>query len=271
MTWMTIDQDKCIKCGLCRADCPRGALLFTDDYLPVPEESKACVHCGHCAAICPPGAVTLDGLTPEELDQTPQAGQELFAPLSGLMRSRRSIRDFKRDPLGRALLEEVMEAVNYAPTGANMRSVRWTIVQSPDELKRLASIVVEWMRSNLDAVAGTPYEEVYKMISRQWDEGKDFILWHAPALAVAHAKAPVVTPMHDCVIAITYLELAAWSKGIGSCWGGFFNRCAGEYKPMRDALGLEEGEAIYGSLMLGYPAQRYPRLPHRAPAPISWK
>ena len=54
---ITVDTERCIGCGLCKADCAarnieiraQKAVILTPD----------CVLCGHCAAICPRGAVSL--------------------------------------------------------------------------------------------------------------------------------------------------------------------------------------------------------------------
>ena len=271
MPWIEIDEDKCTKCGLCAADCPRGELLFSEEITPNDEQQMWCIHCGHCAAICPTGALSLDEIAPEQLgdaEGTPLPG---FSSVAQLMSTRRSIRSFTSSPLGRDTLNELLAAANYAPTGANGRTVRWTVVDTPAELENIASIVIDWMRASQPSMAGTPYETIFKTLVDNWDAGVDCILWRAPALAVAHASKHMITPQQDCVIAITYLELAAWSQGIGSCWAGFLNRCASLHKPLRDALGLEEDEGVYGSLMLGHPSRTYAKIPHRAPSPVIWK
>jgi nitroreductase/NAD-dependent dihydropyrimidine dehydrogenase PreA subunit len=271
MSWIKIDEDKCTKCGLCAADCPRGDLLFSPEIVPNSAEKMWCIHCGHCAAICPTGALDLDGIPPERLNDTDGAPLPRFSSVAQLMSTRRSIRAFTSRPLGREALGELLEAANYAPTGANGRTVRWTVVDTPEELKKVASMVIDWMRASQPSVAGTPYETIFKTLVDNWDDGVDCILWDAPVLAVAHASKHMITPQQDCVIAITYLELAAWANGVGSCWGGFLNRCASMHKPLRDALGLDEDEGVYGSLMLGYPSRTYAKVPHRAPSPVIWK
>ena len=51
---MTITQDACMGCGVCAAECPKGAISFTDEsgfVLPVIDAS-ACVDCGKCVKVC---------------------------------------------------------------------------------------------------------------------------------------------------------------------------------------------------------------------------
>jgi len=51
---VTITQENCMGCGLCAAECPKGAISFTDEngfILPVIDRS-ACVDCGKCVKVC---------------------------------------------------------------------------------------------------------------------------------------------------------------------------------------------------------------------------
>ncbi|MEW5762084.1 MAG: NADH-quinone oxidoreductase subunit NuoF, partial [Bacillota bacterium] len=47
--------EECVRCGLCRASCPAGAVVeTTDDYYIDP---TLCTRCGTCAAVCPMGCI----------------------------------------------------------------------------------------------------------------------------------------------------------------------------------------------------------------------
>lgn len=52
---MKIDQDKCLHCGACAANCPVQAIKEKDGKFEIGEE---CVECGACAANCPAGAIS---------------------------------------------------------------------------------------------------------------------------------------------------------------------------------------------------------------------
>jgi nitroreductase len=81
----------------------------------------------------------------------------------------------------------------------------------------------------------------------------------------------MATAAVDCSIALTYLELAAFTMGLGACWAGWFNFAANHYAPLTEALGLPEGHAAFGAMMLGHPRHRYQRIPRRKQPDIVWR
>jgi nitroreductase len=60
-----------------------------------------------------------------------------------------------------------------------------------------------------------------------------------------------------CIIALTYLELAVTSFGLGACWAGYFSAAANMGPPMKKALGLPEEHNSFGAMMVGYPKYKY--------------
>jgi len=47
-----IQNDVCIGCGTCEAECPVGAISVGDDGKYV-INAELCVECGACAGVCP--------------------------------------------------------------------------------------------------------------------------------------------------------------------------------------------------------------------------
>ncbi|MGQ9596920.1 MAG: 4Fe-4S binding protein [Thermoproteota archaeon] len=57
---LSINADKCIKCGICVKVCPYGALEREDPTgIPTPDQGK-CDNCGLCISICPSRAISLE-------------------------------------------------------------------------------------------------------------------------------------------------------------------------------------------------------------------
>ena len=66
-----------------------------------------------------------------------------------------------------------------------------------------------------------------------------------------------------CTIALTYLELAAPSIGLGCCWAGYFYAAATTFPPLQEALALPKNHQCFGAMMAGYPKFNYHRMPLR--------
>jgi nitroreductase len=105
----------------------------------------------------------------------------------------------------------------------------------------------------------------------RWEDGKDIIFRDAPVVIVAHAAKEDLMAQTSSTIALSYLELAATSMGIGCCWAGYFNAAAVNFPPMIEALRIPGGNQCMGAMMVGYPKYKYHRLPMRKQPEITWR
>lgn len=56
ITKALIDQNKCVKCGKCKAVCPHDAIIELDKYKV---KKERCIGCGQCANNCPQNAIEM--------------------------------------------------------------------------------------------------------------------------------------------------------------------------------------------------------------------
>jgi len=272
MPLFVVDPARCQRDGVCVAECPtRIIALRSGDATPhVPAEAEeGCRHCGHCVAVCPSGAITLHGTRPEQLARVRtdlSLGPEHVAHF---LRARRSIRTFTPRPVARETLAALLDIARFAPSASNRQPVTWLIVYDAAEIQRLAGLTADWMRANLPAQPPAAQRNVQRFIDG-WDAGLDMICRGAPHLLIACAAADYPWATADCAIALTYVELAAPSFGLGTCWGGIFTNAARQSQPVQDALALPAGLAVFGALLIGNPRYRYGRVPERNAARILW-
>jgi nitroreductase len=186
-------------------------------------------------------------------------------------RARRSIRVYKDEPVDRDALRRLIEVARYAPTGHNFQPVEWLAIADKDEVHRLAGLVVDWMKSMIKDHPEQAEQWHMSNIVLAWRFGIDVVLRGAPALVVTHAEKINPAAPAACTIALSYLELAAPSFGLGGCWAGFFDAALASYPPLREALGLPPGHIGLGSMMLGAPRYSYHRLPLRREPKITWR
>jgi nitroreductase/NAD-dependent dihydropyrimidine dehydrogenase PreA subunit len=270
----TVDADKCSHDGICVAVCPYNIIELRDKGdvpTPVAEKEALCLRCGHCEAFCPHGALTLNDrpfkqVEPirDELKVTPgQTGQ--------LMRSRRSIRHYKSQPVERQTLQQLLDIARHAPSGMNGQPVHWLVIYDTQELRRLAGLAIDGMRQLVKD--NSPLAEMMQFTSMisAWEKGEDAICRNAPHLIVAHAHQKIMSAPTDCVIALTYLELAAPTFGLGVCWAGHFRIAVNAWAPLREALELPPEHAMYGAMMIGRPRYRYQQIPERKEARVTWR
>jgi nitroreductase len=208
------------------------------------------------------------------IDQCPPVRKELRLDpehCEHFLRSRRSIRNYKDQAVPRADIARVIEMARYAPSGHNSQCAEWLVLDSRDELRRLAGIVTDWMRWMMESMPETANAWHLDRTVKRWEKGEDVILRGAPVAIVAHAAEDNRMAPSTCTIALSYLELAATSLGLGCCWAGYFNAAATTFPPMKEALALPAGHQCFGSMMLGYPKFSYSRLPLRKSPLISWR
>jgi nitroreductase/ferredoxin len=274
MNLFTIDQKKCKRDGICVQDCPAQVIAMAkkgDFPSPIEDAEEFCINCGHCVAVCPHGAITLSAMPLETC--RPLRKDLLPGPehVRQLLLARRSIRLFKKKPVPHKVLEDLIDVARYAPTGSNKQQVHWLVLTDPAELRRFAGLVVDFARENLPGLADADMVKRTKRLITAWESGRDPILRGAPNVVLVHSPSDLPFTEADCVIALTYLELYAYAKGLGTCWGGYFTAAANFYPPLTRALGLPAGHICCGTVMLGYPKFGYERIPQRDLPLVTWR
>ena len=274
MTLFVIDEEKCIRDGICVETCPRQIIVLENHAtVPVPTEDaeELCITCGHCVAVCPTGAISLSTIKPEECP--PIKKEWLLSPEQAehFLRSRRSIRTYTDKAVDREVLSKLIQLACHAPSGHNSQPVQWRVIYDSDEVQRLAGLVVDWMRNLINEQPALSASLHSDRLVAAWDAGKDCICRNAPHVIVAHAPEDLLVAPSACTIALTYLELAAPAFGLGACWAGYFDSAANLWPPLKDALELPDGHASFGAMMIGYPKYKYQRMPLRNQAKISWR
>jgi nitroreductase/NAD-dependent dihydropyrimidine dehydrogenase PreA subunit len=274
MSLLIVDESKCKQDGFCVRDCPRAIIRLKDKQsYPqlVPGSEPSCLICGHCVAVCPHGALS-HKMVP--IEDCPPIQKELIideAQVVQFLRSRRSVRAFKDQPVEKEKIQKLIEIARYAPTASNTQLVEWLVFNERDTIKAFAQMAADWAR---DLLAKDPQAAKNPFIPRivaAWDAGYDAVLRNAPAMVVASAPKEDLNGTVNLTLALSYLELAAPSMSLGTCWAGLLKGALLGWPPLQKAIGLPEGHSHHYPMMLGYPKAKYFRLPRRKPPKITWK
>ncbi len=255
--------EKCTQCLTCVADCPISLVTVNSDGFPEVESGKEsyCTHCGHCEAVCPQMAADPSLRGPEI---TPEM-------LGTYMKKRRSIRNYKSEPVDKMILHEIMDIVRYAPSGHNVQALNWVIIYNTPEVRRLTDMVIEWMCQMVQINHPIAAALNCPQLIQAYETGQDVICRNAPHLIVAYGPKENSSAPTDATIALAHLELAAPAFGLGACWAGFFQIAASFSPELKQALGIPEPFGALGILMIGRPKFKYYQIPTRNEARVVWR
>lgn len=156
------------------------------------------------------------------------------------LKTRRSCRDYKSDPVEEEKINAIIEAGTYAPTGMGKQSPIIIRVKDPDVRGKLAKLNAAAMGMEIDPFYG------------------------APELIVVLADKAMPTYIYDGSLVMGNMMNAAADLGVASCW---IHRAKEEFeseegKAILRQLGIEGDYEGIGNLILGYAAK-----PAAAPAP----
>ncbi len=271
---LTVQEDKCNSCEVCVLECSPGILEIKavgGKSSWVEGGDERCMNCGHCVAVCPTGAIGLDTMKPEDCVEVKKSLLPTAEQVELFIKSRRSIRGYKEESVPREMLAKLIDIARYAPTGHNSQTLQWLVIEDKKEVNRLAGLVIEWMRASIQEKSPLADMMNFDVLVSNWDKGIDRIMRGAPHAIVTHANQADFMAQQASPIALTTLELTAYSQDLGACWAGFFHVAAMYYPPMGEALKLPEGHKCLGAMMIGYPKHKFARVPLRNEPQIIWR
>jgi nitroreductase len=167
-----------------------------------------------------------------------------------LMKGRRSIRQFTSQDVPSEIVDRIIEAGRYTPTGRNRQGVSYIVLR--EHIGEYEKLAVSLLR-RLQPVVGLflkPY--------RHFQIDDNFIFKGAPVVIVI--KSDNAT---DGALAASAMEIMARAYGVGVLYSGMFAIIAGLSRKLKRKLSTDSRGKIVTALVLGYPAVKYYRTAQR--------
>jgi nitroreductase len=147
--------------------------------------------------------------------------------------TRRSCRSYTSRQIEPAVLDKIIEAGRYAPSGMGRQPWRFVVLRDADEISRLSE-----MNARIMGVSSDPF-------------------YGAPTVIVVLVDPSVPTCVEDGALALGNMMVAAQALGVSSCW---IHRAKEEFesdegKALLGKWGVEGTWRGVGHCVLGYPSK----------------
>lgn len=152
--------------------------------------------------------------------------------LYDLIVSRRSIRQFRPKPVSQELLRDVVNVGRLAPSAANRQPLEFIVVDEESKRKQLFPCL-KW--AGYIAPEGNP---------KPGQEPQAYVV------VLVNTEIREKGFERDSGAAIENMILAAWEKGIGSCW-----IISADKARVKTVLNIPASYKVDSVLALGYPAE----------------
>lgn len=253
MKTISIDKEKCVRCGLCISDCLSGCIAFDKENYPEMADESRCISCQHCMAICPAGALSFNGKNPENSEPVD------YNEILRLIKSRRSVRQYKEEEISSENMQKLKEMLPYIPTGCNAHSLHFSIVETKSAMDVIRKRVNELLVKTLSYKAISPLLDKFSRYKNALINGEDVIFRDAPHMIVVSSSVTAPCATVDPIIALSYFELYAQHLGVGTCWCGFAEACLKFFPEICDMLEIPSGYKPVYVMLFGMPKVKYQR------------
>jgi nitroreductase len=194
-----------------------------------------------------------------------------------LLKTRRSMRRFRRDSIPDEYIEKMIEAARWAPSGANAQPWEFIIVKDPETRERIAQLLLRVHQEEHYCVEQTRIEELrhneFLSMPKELYGFKD-----APVLIVVCGDRRTLqasslpsrfigteggggdaTYLKNMANPVMLMHLAAVSCGLGAQWLSVEDPFE---KPVKEILNVPDELEIHTIVPIGYPAYE-PPAPYR--------
>lgn len=302
---MKADPDKCTGCEMCILNCPFRAWEMGDNNVPRQKDEYECFSCFNCMVACPVDAISIvdtyhvdEGFyrtdphpLPVKMPREPRDAKgnpDKWTAVERAVFERRSVRNFKDQPVPEPLIERVLEAGRFAPSGGNCQPWKFIVVTDKALIHEMDEGVFnvlnglynmykdnEMVKGLVGMHEANPNPGLFDpriilggmgAIARRYSP----TFLNAPAVILVAADDRAIDhPKIAMGICGQNMNLAANSLGLGACWVGFA-QVVNMLPPLKEKLGVNDPWRVSTGVVLGYPKFRQFGVVPREYRPVTW-
>ncbi|MBU0486497.1 MAG: nitroreductase family protein [Bacteroidetes bacterium] len=287
-----INQYLCRKCRLCIMVCPNTMIAENSEGKTefIADRLEMCIGCGQCMAVCEPHAVQVPGVSYDTNIFHPEGATPSAEDFYNLLATRRSVRNFKNQPVPEEVIQKIIDAIDLAPYGSEHDNIHITVVKDRAVIDKALPLMSEfydkvegWLHSRFmrfmmkkklspDQFNTLDNHLMPRLVKKHYDtsDGKDNITRHAPAVLIFHADKSAPEHKEDAFIFVTYATLAAHSLGLGATICGLVGPPINKMPELREMFQIPESNEVVVSLLIGYPKVKYKSAIRHGKKPVTW-
>ena len=164
-----------------------------------------------------------------------------------LLQNRRSVRNYREDPVPVDLIREMIHESILAPSAGNGQPWQFIIVTDKALLKAMSDESKQYL---LDRIAANPQDYARKY-QGMLEKAAYNVFYNAPCLIIILGPKDNHTLQIDCSLIACYVMFSASDRGLGTCWVGLG---AFIHDPeLLKELGITTDLQIVAPIILGYP------------------
>lgn len=156
-----------------------------------------------------------------------------------LIKSRRTVRNYKNVEVEREKLDKILESAIHSPTGMNKQTLGFVVVIGREKIRRLSDMILK------DALVKNPKTR------ERMKHMDDPVYYGAPLLILITRPKNDEDAVIDCGFAAENMILEAVSIGLSTCPHGTSKLINGNENAKR-LLGIKEEEIVEIGVLFGY-------------------
>jgi nitroreductase len=180
--------------------------------------------------------------------------------LDACIRGRRSVRSYEDKAVPKEMIEAVLEAGTWAPTGMGRQPWKFIVIENRELIKYISD---ETKKVISEVMPGT---------AKQFSTKEDIVCYSAPVLIFVCAESDKQwgeINVLDSVLAAQNMFLKAYELGLGSCYMGFISYLNTKPEVLSKA-GVPEGYELMVPVILGYPKNKQIPGKRNKPSVLKW-